>query len=202
MARQRSEQFLHKVEEEKAAIEPLRRLHDQWVTERDALEQQVREALEAKLQAQRVAFFGQLGQIAASGAKAVRIAEVLGVTRQTVYRWLREYEQEFANVATASVETRQRYELVGAGYNATPWAGFQFKVRDNDEDFEGWVEPGAAEDSWEWNGLSTVKKSLPKAILELKPADAHAAYALSSGKDLKQWDKWGAPSGSASSHWG
>ena len=62
MTRQRSEQFLHKVEEEKAAIEPLRRLHDQWVTERDALEQQVREALEAKLQAQRVAFFGQLGQ--------------------------------------------------------------------------------------------------------------------------------------------
>ena len=65
----------------------------------------------------------------------------------------------------------------------------------------GGVEPGAAEDSWEWNGLSTVKKSLPKAILELKPADAHAAYALSSGKDLKQWDKWGAPTGSASSLW-
>ena len=75
-------------------IAPLKKVYEDHDRDWFAIEMQIREELEAKKAEHRRQVLLALRKAVVAGAPAVAIAEELNVTRQTVYRWLRECEQE------------------------------------------------------------------------------------------------------------
>ena len=73
-------------------IAPLKKVYEDHDRDWFAIEMQIREELEAKKAEHRRQVLLALRKAVVAGAPAVAIAEELGVTRQTVYRWMRELE--------------------------------------------------------------------------------------------------------------
>ena len=74
---------------QRVVIAPLKEAYQEYRTLHEEFESILRDALNDKLKAQRHGFMNKL-QPALDGTSAAAIAEELGVTRQTVYRWVRD----------------------------------------------------------------------------------------------------------------
>ena len=74
-------------------IQPLKEAYIEYRVEANEAEQVIREAVERKVGTRRAAFMKLIAETV-KATSTVAVAEELGVTRQTVYRWLREAEQE------------------------------------------------------------------------------------------------------------
>ena len=74
---------------QRVVIAPLTEAYQESRTLHEEFESILRDALNDKLKAQRYGFMSKL-QPALDGTSAAAIAEELGVTRQTVYRWVRD----------------------------------------------------------------------------------------------------------------
>ena len=90
----RVEKFEERRAKQREIIAPLKKVYEDHDRDWFAIEQQIREELEAKKAEHRRQVLLALRKAVVAGAPAVAVAEELGVTRQTVYRWLRECEQE------------------------------------------------------------------------------------------------------------
>ena len=90
----RVEKFEERRAKQREIIAPLKKAYEDHDRDWFAIEQQIREELEAKKAEHRRQVLLALRKAVVAGAPAVAVAEELGVTRQTVYRWLRECEQE------------------------------------------------------------------------------------------------------------
>ena len=78
-------------EKQRPLIQPLKAAHTDYRKNADEMEAVIRKEIEIQAARQRGAFMSLVQQTVAA-TSAVAIAEELGVTRQTVYRWLHELE--------------------------------------------------------------------------------------------------------------
>ena len=78
-------------EGQRPLIRPLKDAYTEYRVEADEAEQVIREVVEQKVGTRRAVFMKLIAETV-KATSTVAVAEELGVTRQTVYRWMRELE--------------------------------------------------------------------------------------------------------------
>lgn len=174
----------------KEEIGYLRSAREAWDNAESAAEEEIRKQIMLRVNVHYEHMMDSVLKEHKAGRPKSAIAEVMGITRQTLDRWMNAYmgRDDIAEKVDAILNPPPpRYSIESNTYDTRP-PHMQFQITDNETGKTEKLEPQHPVGNWKFGKLETVRgDEIPAEVMALVPDTEEEAYAMADEKTQLFW---------------